>query len=42
MKKVGIILVVLAFVLIVGGVGYVFLNSSDDDTTSNETTKKNG
>ena len=40
MKKVGIILVVLAFVLIVGGVGYVFLNSSDDDTTSNETTKK--
>lgn len=40
MKKVGIILVVLAFVLIVGGVGYVFLNSSDDDTASNETTKK--
>lgn len=40
MKKVGIILAVLALVLIVGGVGYVFLNSSDGNTTSNGTTKK--
>lgn len=41
MKKVGIILVALAFLLIAGGVGYVFLNSSDDDTSSsNETTQK--
>lgn len=39
MKKIGIVLVVFAFLLIVGGVGYIFLNSSDDDTVSNDKTK---